>query len=292
MINDRSASSIVFDIVLYAVLALLVIVTLFPVLHVGAVSLSESTAISQGKVSIWPVNFTLSAYEKIMTGGAVPRGFVNSVYYTLFGTVISMALTILTAYPLSKKRLPLRGFYTALFMFTMFFGGGMIPSFLLVVNLNIYNTVWALLLPGAISTWNLVILRTFFQAVPDELEEAASIDGANDMTVLALIVLPLSKAALATISLFYAVARWNSWFSAAIYLRSSSLYPLQLILRSIVIQNTALEEMASSDEDMIRVSTESIKYATLFVSIVPMMLVYPFIQKYFAKGVMVGSLKG
>ncbi len=292
MIYDKSLSSVLFDIALYTALVLLVIFTLFPVLHVGAVSLSESTAISQGKVGLWPVNFTTNAYQKIWSGGAVPKGFVNSLYYTLFGTAINMLLTVLTAYPLSKRRLPFRSLYTAIFMFTMFFGGGMIPSFLLVVNLNLYNTVWALVLPGAISTWNLVIMRTFFQAIPDDLEEAASIDGASDATVLLRIVLPLSKAAMATIGLFYAVSHWNGWFSAAIYLRSSSLYPLQLILRSIVIQNTALQEMAQELDDSVRVSTESIKYATLFVSILPMMLVYPFIQKYFAKGVMVGSLKG
>lgn len=292
MIRDRSLQSVVFDVVLYAFLLFVVIVTLFPVLHVGAVSLSSSLAISQGRVGIFPADFTLGAYEKIIKGGAVPRGLLNSIFYTLAGTFINMILTVLTAYPLSKARLPLRGFYMGLFTFTMFFGGGMIPSFLLVVQLGLYNTVWALLIPGAITTWNLVIMRTFFQGVPIELDEAASIDGANDMTILLRIVLPLSKAAIATIGLFYAIGHWNSWLPANMYLRSSSLHPLQLILRSIVIQNTALAEMAIETEDVVQVSTESIKYATLFVSIIPMVLVYPFIQKYFTQGVMVGSLKG
>ena len=291
MTRDNSLGSRLFDIFVYTVLLGVVVVTLFPVLHVAAVSLSSS-AVSMNTIGIFPKELTASAYEKIFKGGMVPRGLLNSILYTAAGTLVNMLFTVLTAYPLAKKQLPFRRLYTLLFTFTMFFSGGIIPSFLLVVNLNLYNTVWALILPGAISTWNLIIMRTFFQAVPVELEEAASIDGANELTTLTKIVLPLSKAAIATIGLFYAVGHWNSWLPANMYLRSSSLHPLQLILRSIVIRNTALAEMAVETEDLVRVSTDSIKYATLFVSILPMMLVYPFIQKYFAKGVMIGSLKG
>jgi putative aldouronate transport system permease protein len=207
------------------------------------------------------------------------------------------------AYPLSKKRLTLRGFYTTLVVITMFFGGGLIPTFLLVRSLGMYNTLWAMVLPGAIATWNLIIMRTFFQAIPAELEESAYLDGASDMKILLRIVLPLSKAAIATIGLFYLVAHWNSWFSAVIYLKDSKKFPLQLILRHIVIQGQIAEEMvqkgmmAAADlldregaEDFI--SVEKIKYATLFASMVPMLIIYPFIQRYFVKGVMIGSLKG
>jgi putative aldouronate transport system permease protein len=292
MTKDNSLQSRILDVFSIFTLLFLVISVLFPIIHIFAVSISSGTSSSSGPVVLIPKDITWGAYEKVFKGGTVPQGFVNSVFYTLAGTAVNLTLTILTAYPLSKKKLPLRKFYTLLFTFTMFFGGGMIPNFLLIVKLNMYNTVWALLIPGAVSTWNLIIMRTFFQAIPEDLAEAAAIDGANDLYILFKVVLPLSKAAIATIGLFYAVSHWNSWLPANMYLRSKDKYPLQLILRGIVIQNTALDEMAVETDDVVRITTESIKYATLFVSIIPMALVYPFIQKYFTKGVMVGSLKG
>lgn len=292
MTRDNSLQSRIIDGFIFITLLVLVLSILFPIIHIFAVSISSSVSSASGPVILVPKDITWGAYEKIFKGGTIPQSFANSVYYTFAGTAVNMVLTILTAYPLSKKRLPLRKFYTLLFTFTMFFGGGIIPSFLLIVKLNMYNTVWALLIPSAISTWNLIIMRTFFQAIPEELEEAAAIDGANDLFILTQIILPLSKAAIATIGLFYAVNHWNSWLPANMYLRSSEKYPLQLILRGIVIRNTALDEMAAETDDVIRISTESIKYATLFIAIIPMTLVYPFIQKFFTKGVMVGSLKG
>lgn len=297
MVRDRSFSSIMLDIIVHTTLIILLVITLFPVLHVAAVSLSSSKAIDRGLVSIFPVDFSLEAYRILWKSGRVPKSFVNSVIYTSVGTVVNMLVTMLMAYPLSKKKLPLRRFYTTLIVFTMFFSGGLIPTFLVVKGLGLYNTMWALILPGAISTMNLIIMRTFFQSIPMELEESAFLDGANDIVVFYRIILPLSKASIATIAMFYAVGHWNSWFNALVYLKDSEKYPMQLILRDIVIQSQMSRELAEQGsteayELINTVSVEGIKYATLFFSIIPMLIIYPFVQKYFVKGVMIGSLKG
>ena len=297
MVKDRSASSVILDIVIHVSLLLLLIVTVFPILHVAAISFSSSSAINRGIVTFYPRELNLDAYRKVWEAGTVPNSFKNSVIYTAVGTAINLTFTILMAYPLSKKGLPLKKLYMSMIIVTMFFGGGLIPNFLLVNNLGLYDTMWALILPGTISTWNLVVMRTFFQNIPGEIEESAYLDGANDMQILYKIVLPLSKASIATIGLFYAVGHWNSWFNALIYFKSNSKYPLQLVLREIVIQGQMARELAEQGEtaaweEMGMVSVESIKYATLFISIIPMLIVYPFVQKYFVKGVMIGSLKG
>jgi len=293
-IKDTSLSSIILDIIIHTTLFLLVVVTLFPVLNVFSSSLSSADAIEKGLVTVYPVEFTLSSYKAIFKVGEVVNGFKNSVVYTVVGTLINLVMTGSLAYALSKKRLALRKFYTLIVVVTMFFSGGLIPNFILVRSLKMYNTIWALTIPGAISTWNLIIMRTFFQSIPEEIEESAVLDGANDIIIFARIIIPLSKAAIATIGLFYAVGHWNSWFSASIYLKDSKKYPLQLILRQIVIMSQVQDELASLNDPTItqRTNVEGIKYATLFVSIVPMLIIYPFIQKYFVKGVMIGSLKG
>lgn len=297
MIKDNSTSAKVLDLIVHTTLLILLVVTLFPILHIAAVSLSSSSAINRGIVTIYPREFTLSAYYKVWEAGTVPNSFKNSIIYTSVGTLINMVLTIMMAYPLSKKELPFKKFYMTLVVITMFFGGGLIPTFLLVNNLGLYNTMWALILPGAISSWNMIIMRTFFQSIPTELEESAYLDGANDMQILYKIILPLSKASIATIGMFYAVGHWNSWFSALIYLKNNYKYPLQLVLREIVIQGQMARELAEQGdtqawEELGMISVESIKYATLFISIIPMLIIYPFVQKYFVKGVMIGSLKG
>lgn len=297
LIKDHSLSSRILDIVVYTFLFLLLLITIAPVLHVISMSFSSSTAIDRGRVGLLPVEPTVKSYKMIWDAGKVPKSFLNSVYYTALGTAINMVMTALTAYPLSKKNLPLRGFYMTLIIITMFFGGGLIPSFLLVRSLKMYNTVWALVLPGAISSMNMIIMRTFFEGIPAELEESAHLDGANDLRILLRIILPLSTASIATIGMFYAVGHWNSWFSANIYLRESSKFPLQLILREIIMQNQMARELAEQGnlaamEETGYVSVEGLKYATLVISIVPMLMIYPFVQKYFVKGVMIGSLKG
>lgn len=293
MIKDNSISSKILSIIIHITLVLLVVVTLFPVLHVLAVSLSSTHAYTSGMVSIFPREFTFEAYQTIWRQGSVPRGYINTIVYTVLGTFVNLLLTSMTAYPLSRERLTFRSFYNGMIVFTMFVTGGMVPTFLLVKDIGIYNTVWAMVLPNAITVWNLVLLRTNFKSIPLELEESAFLDGANEFTIFTRIILPLSKAGLATIGLFYAVGHWNAWFSALLYLRDSDKYPLQLILREIVIQGSVQMEQLSAEEGSAAVtSVENIKYATLFASLVPMLVVYPFIQKYFVKGVMVGSLKG
>ena len=291
MVRDRSVSAKVFEAVVHIVMVCVVLLTLLPVIHVISISFSSAAAISRGDVGLWPVEFSVSAYTAIFKSGNVPRSFLNSVYYTALGTAINMLLTTMMAYPLSRTYLTFRKFYNVLVLITMFFSGGLIPTFLTVKNLGLYNTVWAIVLPGAISTWNLIIMRTFFMGLPAELEESAQLDGANDFTIFARIILPLSKASIATITLFYGVGHWNNWFSGMIYFKNSKSYPLQTILRSIVINSEVSDEI-TVDEVINSISAEGIKYSTLVVSMVPMMAVYPFIQKYFVKGVMIGSLKG
>lgn len=286
------------DVICTLIVLFVIVVTLFPVLHLMALSFSSSEAVSKNIVSVLPVEFNLQAYKQIIDTGVVPKAFGNSLLYTIVGTVINMLFTTTMAYALSKSRLPFQSFFTKLVLFTMYVSGGMIPTFLLVNSLGLYDTLWALILPSAISTYNLIVLRSFFAALPVELEESASLDGANDITVFLKIVLPLSKAGLATIALFYLVGHWNSFYSAMIYLKDVNKYPLQLILRNIVIEGQMANELAAAgqaaaaEEFFGKASVNSIKYATLFISIVPMMIIYPFIQKYFVKGVMIGSLKG
>ncbi|HIW56903.1 MAG TPA: carbohydrate ABC transporter permease [Firmicutes bacterium] len=297
MVKDTSVSSVILDIVIYVVLILLMIVTLYPIIYILSVSLSSQAAYEAGEVVLWPVGINLEAYKEVLTGGTVPMSFLQAVINTLLYTVISLFMTTTLAYPLSrsKDRVPFHGFITKLVVFTMFFTAGMIPMYLIVQKVGLLNTRWALIIPVAITTYNLVVMRSFFESVPVELEEAAFIDGANEITIFAKIILPLSKAALATVGLFYAVSQWNQWFNAMLYLsdRVSELYPLQYIIRQIIMENQIAAEAAAAGElTQVQTSTVQLKYATLFVSIVPMLCVYPFIQKYFVKGVMVGSVKG
>lgn len=291
--RERSISSIILDIVIYTSLFILVIITLYPVLNVFAVSFSSQNAYNTGTITIFPKEFTIESYKMILSAGVVPRSFKNSVIYTLIGTTVNLMLTASLAYALSRRQLAFRKFYTILIMITMFFGGGLIPSFLLVKSLKLYNTMWALILPGAIGTWNLIVMRSFFEGIPHELEESAYLDGATDVTIFFRIILPLSKASMATIGLFYAVGHWNSWFNSLIYLKDNSKYPLPMILRQIVIQASVSDDLAKmGDTAGQAINLDGIKYATLVCSILPMLLIYPFIQKYFVKGAMIGAVKG
>ena len=294
--KDKSISSRLLDAFVALVCVFVVVVTLIPVCHLAALSFSGFDAVTRGEVGVWPVDFTLNTYKIIWKGGTIPRAFMYSVYYMALGTIINMALTTTMAYAMSKKRMPFRKFFVALVMIPMFFGGGLIPTFLTVRSYGLYNTVWALVLLGGVSTYNLIIMRTFFQGQPVELEESAFLDGATDMTVFLRIALPTSQAALATVSLFYMVGHWNSWFNPMIYLADSRKYPLQLVLREIVIQGQLQEELAAQglliEDSFADSSSTAIKYGALFISIVPMMIIYPFIQKHFTKGVMIGSVKG
>lgn len=298
MVKDNSISSKILDVVIYVSLITLMIITLYPIIYIFSVSVSSTTAYESGRVFFLPVEFNLEAYRVIFEAGTIPRSFVNSVIYTITYTAVSLLLTTTMAYPLSrsKERVAFKGFFSKLVVFTMFFNAGIIPNYLVVRGLGLMDSMWALILPASITTYNLVVMRSFFEGIPADLEEAAFIDGANEITVFWKIMLPLSKAALATVGLFYGVSMWNQWFNAMLYLQNSNKYPLQLIIRQIIMQNQMAAELAAmGDTSMMTESTTnsvSLKYATLFLSILPMLAVYPFIQKYFVKGVMVGSVKG
>jgi len=280
---------------------MLVIITLYPVLNIASVSMSSSRAVESGLVTVYPKEFTLKAYEMIFKNNVIPRGFINSIFYTFTGTLICMIMTILLAYPLSKSDLPFRPVIVMFMVITMYFSGGLLPTFLNIRRLGLYDNYLALLLPSALSTTNTMIMVTFFRNLPNELEESAYLDGANEFILLIRIVLPLSSASLATISLFYAVGKWNDWYSALIYLKDAYKFPLPMILRELIMRDKIAEMLETGGmlagnrmvDDMNRmVNYDTLKHATLFVSMVPMLILYPFIQKYFVKGVMIGSLKG
>ncbi len=297
MVKDNSISSKILTVIIHISLGIMLIVTLYPVLHVIAVSFSSEDAYREG-IGIIPRDLDFIAYRVIFRAGTVLTATGYSFIYTILGTLINLIMTSTLAFGLSRKRLAFRKIYTIFVMIPMFFSGGLIPSFLLVNWLGIYNKIWALVIPGAISVWNMIVLRTFFQSVPNELDESAYIDGASDIQIFIKIILPVSKAGIATIGLFYAVGHWNSWFSSLVYLSDSTKYPLQMLLRQIVIESQLTKELAAAGDLAAlealgqSASADSIKYATIVVSMVPMLILYPFVQKYFVKGVMIGSIKG
>ena len=304
MVRDTSFSARTLGFFIHIFLLIILIITAYPVLHVISMSVSRPDDIVARTVTFFPKGFQILGYTTIIDAGRVPRAFSNSVLYTIVGTAINLFVTILMAYPLSKKRLTFRKLYTILAIITLYFGGGLIPTFLLVRNLGMYDSMWALVIPGAMSIYNMILMRTFFMSIPQSLEESAYLDGGNDMQVLKSIVLPLSKAMIATIGLFYAVGHWNMYFNAVIYLKTGAKYPLQVIIHQIVSQNEVAFELAQMQtniqEAMLQVEdisvneakSEMIKYSTLVFSLAPMMLVYPFVQRYFVKGLMIGSFKG
>ena len=268
---------------------------LYPCIYVISASFSTGTAVQSGKVILFPVDFSLEGYRTVFHTQTVWLGFKNSLFYTLVGTLINITMTLTAAYCLSRHDLYGRNFIMLLFTFTMFFNGGMIPHYILVQKLGFLNTVWALLIPGAIGVYNLIVCKTFIQnTIPTDLLEAAQIDGCSDFMYFIRIVLPLSKAIIAVLVLFYGVRHWNSYFSAMIYLNDKNLYPLTLFLREILMADQ-IDPSTVSDPEMqakLAQSAGVIKYALIVVSMVPVLLIYPFIQKYFVKGVMIGSVKG
>ncbi len=263
---------------------------LYPLLWIVSGSFSDPFALMTGKVHLWPVNPTLRLYKVVFMHPDIWTSYGNTIVYTIVGTFISVALTCLAAYPLSRQEFFGKKFFTAVLMITMFFSGGMIPTFLLVQQLNMLDTIWAIVLPGSMSVYNTIVMRTFFiTTIPKDLEDSAFLDGANDIQFFGKIALPLSKAIMAVMVLFYGVTHWNSWFSAFLYMSSRERYPLQLILREILIQGNTSIAGGGGDNDLIG---EGVKFATMVVATVPIMCLYPFLQKYFTKGVMIGSLKG
>lgn len=287
------------DKIFYAVtgilLTFLLVLVAYPLIYVVSSSFSSGSAVSTGKVVLWPVNPTLEGYKAVFRNHDIPRSYLNTILYTVAGTVLNIFMVMTSGFALSRKELRGRKFFMLLFTFTMYFGGGMIPSYLLIRNLHLLNTIWALIIPGALSVYNMIVARTFIQSnIPDELFEAASIDGCSYLKFFARMVIPLSKAVIAVIGLFSAVAHWNSYFNALIYLNDRKLYPLQIILREILVLNQIDATMIVDPEyqQMMANMADTLKYALIVVATVPILCVYPFIQKYFVKGVMIGSIKG
>lgn len=285
----------IFDVFVYVVLGAGFIVVAYPLLFVLSSSFSDPQAVVSGKVWLFPVKPTLQGYVAVFKNSQIVTGFMNSLFYMVVGTTLNIVMTVFAAYPLSRKELQGRSVVTLYFVITMFISGGLIPSYLLVKNLGLLDSRWALIIPAAMSVWNVIITRTFFQAtIPQELYEAAQLDGAGDFRFLASIAIKLSAPIIAVMALYYGVGHWNTYFSALIYLKSPELFPLQIILRSILVVNNIDPTMVVDFEVLQRKQglADVLKYAVIVVASVPVLLIYPFVQKYFVKGVMIGSIKG
>ena len=291
----NSRSDRIFYAIVTVVISLFTITVLYPILFVIASSFSSGEAVSSGKVVLWPVDFSLDGYRAVLKNKNIGMGYINTIEYTVVGTAVNLAITMLCAYPMSRRDMPLRKTLTFIFCFTMYFGGGLIPSYLLNKNIGLINTFWVMIIPGAMSVYNMIIARTSISTnIPNELLEAATLDGCSDFGFFVRIVLPLSKAIMAVLTLYYAVGHWNNYFSAMIYLNDRDKQPLQIILREILVAGRVESEMMGDAESYAAYAqlADLLKFSLIMVSTVPIMCVYPFIQKYFVKGVMIGSLKG
>lgn len=288
----RSIGEHVFDAFNVLILLALCVSTLYPFLYLLKLSLSPPT-VSFATVSIIPEAVSLVNFKTVLRSDYILSGFRMTVLRTVLGTGLSLLAMVMTAYPLSKKYMPHRTFYMAFIVFTMFFSGGLIPEYLLVKNLHMQDTIWALVLPGLISTYSMIIIRNFFMSIPEEINESARIDGANEIIILFRLVLPLSTPILATVLLWEAVAHWNAWFDSMIYMQDTHKHVLQMVLRRVVIEGTQqMMNLNSSMSDTMAANTEGIKAAATMVVSLPIIALYPFVQRYFVKGIMVGSLKG
>jgi len=299
MIARKKIKDTMADRVMYAVtntlMVLILIAIIYPLIYVVSSSFSSGRAVSAGRVLLWPVEPSIRGYQVVFSYRSVWTGYKNTIYYTFVGTMLNLIMTTMAAYPLSRRNFQGKKFFTTLFVFTMFFGGGLIPTYILYVQLGLVDTRLAIFADGGISVYNMIIMKTFFQnSIPEELHEAAYIDGASDFKYMFKVLIPLSKAIYAVIGLYYAVGFWNSYWAAMIYLRNKEYYPLQLILRDILnaanidlteVQDPTLLELMVGQVDLI-------KFALIIVSSVPILVAYPFVQKFFEKGVMIGSVKG
>lgn len=290
----RSTADIIFLTINYVLLIVCCIIVLYPIYYMFIISISDGYAVLRGEVKFFPVGINFSSYKAVLESPDIPKSYLNTVIYTVVGTFINVAMTAMCAYPLSRKKFFGRNVFAFMIIFTMFFDAGMIANFMVVDQLNLTNKIWAIVLPGAINAWYMVIMRTFFQQIPEEIYESAHLDGAGDFVIFGKIVLPLSVPTIMTMVLFYAVGHWNSWFNALIYLDDKAKYPVQLIMRNIVLsgETAALSSSAASMSQDAGIVATNVKYAVVFVTMLPILLVYPFIQKYFVKGIMVGALKG
>lgn len=283
----------ILKVVIVLLVVLLTLCCILPILNIAATSFSSARAITSNEVVFLPVEFSLDAYKTVFSSGPLLKSMAYSILITLIQVALSVTMTVLIAYPLSETKLVGRKPIWMFVLFTMYFSGGMIPLYLLLNDLSMLNTMWSLILPGAISTYNMILMRTYFSSIPSALKEAALIDGADDATVLMKIILPLSKSMLATIALFYGVSRWNAVQDGLIYITDPNKFILQVRLKNIIMSSSALDEMISEgNNNNMMLQSDQIRSASLCFSILPVMLVYPFLQKYFVKGVMIGSVKG
>ncbi|WP_135553649.1 carbohydrate ABC transporter permease [Paenibacillus cymbidii] len=292
---STSSGDRLFGLFVYAVLALIVLLVLYPLVFIVAASVSDANAILRGEVWLWPRGFHWGGYTKVLTNNEVLVGYGNTLLYTALGTALNVAMTVCAAYPLSRKQLWGRNMVTVFLVFTMFFSGGLIPTYLLIKSLGMLNTMWAMIVPGAVSMWNIIIMRTFFQAsIPGEILESAEIDGCSELRMLMRIVLPLSMPIIAVMILFYSVGHWNSYFSALIYLNDRHKFPLQLFLREMLVQDTMTDSISYLNKDLVAqmMKAETAKYAAVIIANLPILMLYPFLQKYFTKGMLVGAIKG
>lgn len=290
----KSKSRVAFNIINYTVLTLLALVAVYPIIYVVSASFSSGESVVAGRVTLFPKEFTLSAHKKILSRPGMLIAYANSFYYMIFGTIVNLAVTVCGAYPLSKKRLMGRRVMNLLVTFSMWFNAGMIPLYLAFKDYGLLNTRAAILFGFACSSYNFILLRTYFINIPESLEEAAKIDGANDFYVLVHVFLPLAIPSLATIGLFYAINRWNGYLWSMILLRDDNKIPLQVVLKKLVVDMTGRgDSIAYGDAaNSVDYSEETVVYATMVFSIVPMLIIYPFVQRFFIKGMMVGSVKG
>ncbi|MDO4331191.1 MAG: carbohydrate ABC transporter permease [Eubacteriales bacterium] len=290
----KGNDSLIFNGINTLLMCAVIFVVIYPIYYMVIVSVSSADAVMAGRVRFFPSGFHLDVYKQFLTDGYFLKTYKNTAIITLLGTSINIVMTIICAYPLSRRDFYGRGIITAFITFTMFFSGGMIPNYLLINQLKLLNTYWAVVLPGAVNVFNMIIMRTSFQGLPEELTESAYIDGANDLQLLYKVVLPLSKPIIATMVLFYAVAHWNGYVHAMFYFTDKNLYPVQLYLRSLVL--SGMTESATLNMEMAAgvggIAQRSIQYGMIIVSALPILVIYPFISRYFEKGVMVGALKG
>lgn len=281
--------------VVYTLVTLLTLIVLLPLTNVLACSFSAPESVASGKVLLWPVNFSVSGYERVFNTDEIWIGYANTLYYTIVGTFVNVFVTMICAYPLARRGLPYKSFFSFLFAFTMLFSGGLVPTYLLARSLHLLNTRWALIIPGAMGVYQMIVTRTFLVAnIPQELLEMSQIDGCNDFRFFWSFVLPLSKAVIAVTVMQYAVGHWNSWFSAFLYLSDDKKYPLQMMLRRILVMNQIKASDYVDEETLVAMEgmADLLKYSLIVVATVPILCAYPFIQKYFVKGIMIGSLKG
>ncbi|EPY08148.1 binding-protein-dependent transport systems inner membrane component [Paenibacillus alvei TS-15] len=285
----------------YIYLTIALILVLYPVLYILSASISDPKMVASGEMWLFPKGITFDGYARVFENSKIWSGYGNTILYTVVGTCVNLAVTLPAAYALSRSDFIGRNFFMGMFLFTMFFGGGLVPGYLLIKELGLINSMWALILPGAASVWNIIVARTFFQStIPRELQEAASIDGCTNMRLFLQIILPLSAPIIAVMALFYGVGHWNSYFGALIYLNEESKYPLQMILRQIlVLQEMSAETTGAAVSSSVAAALNNkaeiaslVKYSVIIVSTLPVIVVYPFLQRYFVQGVMIGSVKG